>query len=152
MNRLSSIAVTVALVWIAVEPDPAGAQSRYSAQVEFQFSLIRAFAESVEFSQVHKPILSSLRDDAEESQTISLEGDMECRIMALCDADCSDVDLFVVDPSGREVGSDTGSSDAPIVSIRTVEGGEYQVRVRMAVCREQPCYYGIAAFGRTGRR
>ena len=151
MNRVLMTAVAVALTWTAMQGDPASAQSRYTSQVEFQFGIVRAFAESVDFPQVHKPVFSSLRDDAEESVTVSLEAGMACRIIALCDADCSDVDIFVTDPSGQEVGSDTGSSDAPVVSVQTSVEGDYQVRVRMAACSTEPCYYGVAVFGSAGR-
>jgi len=138
---------TVFLAGSAVLSPVARAQN-YSSQVQFQFRIIRTFAESVGYQEAHKVLLSSLRDDAEETQNLQLEGGWEYRVMGLCDNDCSDIDLFVNDPSGTQVGSDTGESDAPIVNFTAPRDGRYQVRVRMAACRNQPCYYGVAAFGK----
>lgn len=147
MSRFRPTTPWVALAWIGILALPVGAQSNYTAQVEFQFRIVRTFAESVGFDQVHKPVFSSLRDDQEKTTPLALRAGHECRIMALCDADCSDLDIVVTDPSGTEVGSDTGLNDAPIVGFRVEEDGEYTVRVRMAACHTEPCYYGIAAFG-----
>jgi hypothetical protein len=146
--RFARLSLPVAVLAGSAILSPAARAQNYSSQVQFQFRIIKTFAESVGYQEAHKVLLSSLRDDAEETQNLQLEGGWEYRVMGLCDADCSDIDLFVSDPSGTQVGSDTGTSDAPIVNFSAPRDGRYQVRVRMAACSNQPCYYGVAAFGK----
>jgi hypothetical protein len=68
---------------------------------------------------------------------------------AWCDADCSDVDIQVLNGAGAVVASDMGTSDQPVVSVAASRvGSSGTVRVRMYNCTTAPCYYSIAMFSR----
>lgn len=67
--------------------------------------------------------------------------------VSVCDTNCSDVDLEVIDQNGRVVGSDTEADDFPLVPFRASYTGTYYVRVKMYTCSSSRCNYRVATFG-----
>ncbi|MBB3911230.1 hypothetical protein [Sphingomonas desiccabilis] len=63
-----------------------------------------------------------------------------------CDADCSDMDLEVVDQNGYLVVADTTDDDVPIVAFYPDPGVEYTVNAKMFSCSSNRCYYSVATF------
>jgi hypothetical protein len=89
-----------------------------------------------------------------ESESLSLE--LEGRaggyaIIAVCDADCDDVDLFLSNLYGEIVSSDDEPDDTPLVTVPAGRPGvrmKYRIKVSMESCKSSPCYYGIGIFDR----
>jgi hypothetical protein len=123
-------------------------ESRYEGQVRYYLNLVKTFAETVGYRSTHEYHIGSLRDDQTDSYTVSFDGGWEYRIISLCDVDCSDIDLYLDDGSGRQVDSDEGTSDAPILELSPRGTERYTIRVRMYECKQDPCYYGVGVFGR----
>jgi hypothetical protein len=67
-------------------------------------------------------------------------------VLGVCDQDCSDVDLTVYDRAGTVVARDLLTDDYPVVKWSAAYSGEYRLRVSMAACRVNPCYYGVQLF------
>lgn len=61
------------------------------------------------------------------------------RVLGACDANCSDVDLYVTGPDGAEIGSDTLLDDYPVVEIPNTAGGVYTIRIAMPGCSADTC-------------
>lgn len=70
------------------------------------------------------------------------------RVFAVCDNDCSDVDLELYDASGAFVGRDISVNDQPFVEIVPSQDGIVYARIWLAACESEPCYVG----GRVYRR
>jgi hypothetical protein len=65
-------------------------------------------------------------------------------IYAVCDGDCTDLDLALLDSSNQDVfQADEEDDDHPMISFVNDTAGEYRVRVTMAACNAVPCVYGI---------
>ncbi|HUG40101.1 MAG TPA: trypsin-like peptidase domain-containing protein [Longimicrobiales bacterium] len=69
----------------------------------------------------------------------------EYRAIAVCDNDCSDVDLMVTDEGGEVLGMDVLDDDVPIVDFKT-PGGRVGLSVKMIRCETNVCYYGVQLF------
>lgn len=67
-------------------------------------------------------------------------------LLAACDQDCSDIDVYVDDSDGTEVASDNELDDVPVVIFSTERNTSYQARVRMYDCSTSICYYGAVLF------
>lgn len=66
---------------------------------------------------------------------------------AVCDFDCSDVDLAVFDAGGSLVGSDNLADDVPVVEFEVKKGGgRYFFAVQMVDCSTGSCGYGFRLF------
>ncbi|WP_159713369.1 hypothetical protein [Sphingomonas sp. AX6] len=90
----------------------------------------------------------SIADDAEARHSIQLTAGTQYAMLGVCDDDCEDLDLEILDPTGRSVAEDEAADDSPIVNFETESAGRYQVVARMADCDAAPCAYGIAAFAK----
>jgi len=100
--------------------------------------------------RTHEPYIGSLRTGAQSSHTLQLNAGTSYQLIGVCDNDCSDFDLRLFDPRGREVASDVLTDDTPVVSWTPRFTGTYTVRAIMTTCSDQPCRYGIGVYGGGG--
>lgn len=64
-------------------------------------------------------------------------------VLGVCDGDCGDVDLEVLDgQTGAVLGSDLEEDDFPVVVFRPEESGRRFVRLILKACRYAPCMIG----------
>jgi len=139
----ASAAPLAALLFLAAA-SPCSAQSWAQlvwSQLESQYSQ----AESDGYSS-RNYIIGRLNDDEDETWTISLFGGNTYRITGACDGDCQDIDLVLLDDDGKELDSDLLVDDAPILNYTVKVTGAYSIRVIMAQCKEDPCYFGLGVF------
>jgi hypothetical protein len=69
-------------------------------------------------------------------------------IVGVCDNDCSDVDLFLLDNSGRVIARDIDYDDTPAIFYRPSRAATFTVRISMVRCSVNPCRFGIALYSR----
>lgn len=67
---------------------------------------------------------------------------------AVCDLDCSDVDVTVTDGAENEVASDVLPDDAPIVEFNVATAQSFHVTVGMVTCSTATCGYGFRLYRR----
>jgi hypothetical protein len=87
-----------------------------------------------------------LANGAEETLSIDLVAGTTYAILGVCDADCSDMDLMLIDAAGRMIAQDILEDDVPILTPEITAGGTYGLRVTMPACSVDPCSYAIAIF------
>ncbi|MCB0704157.1 MAG: hypothetical protein KDC34_02565 [Saprospiraceae bacterium] len=100
------------------------------------------------YSLTHDLEYASLNDGQSDYYSITLRKGYDYKIVAVCDADCGDMDLKIYDENGNLIDSDAESDDTPIVSIIPKWTGEYELWVKMYDCNINPCRFGIAVFGK----
>ena len=61
-------------------------------------------------------------------------------ILGACDQDCTDVDLFLEDGSGAQLGEDTATDDYPIITVTPGRDGPFTARIALVNCSVEPCY------------
>jgi hypothetical protein len=72
--------------------------------------------------------------------TVPLIGGKEYRFLGAGDADTRDLDLQVLDPSGKVVAADEGTAPEAIVNYRPSDSGVYTVKLRLyASDKNQDC-------------
>lgn len=81
---------------------------------------------------------------------LNLKRNKNYRIIAECDAECSDLDLELVDPAGKIVERDTLPDSAPVINIRPPANGAYTARLVMKTCTVAPCYAAARLYHQTG--
>lgn len=67
-------------------------------------------------------------------------------VAALCDDDCTDLDMIVVDSSEDLIGLDTEIDPEPMVAFNVPYRQEYAVVVEMVECAAADCVYSIVFF------
>ena len=127
-----------------------GGQDQWVTQVNRLLNEAARIATSNGLRRTHEPYIGSLRTGASSSHTLQLNAGTAYQLIGVCDNDCSDFDLRLFDPRGREVASDVLTDDTPVLSITPRMGGTYTVRAIMTTCSSQPCRYGIGVYGGRG--
>ena len=98
----------------------------------------------------HNIVTGSL--DAGERETVmaELEGGSSYSLLAVCDNDCTDVDLRVKTRSGTTLDEDLELDDFPLCEISVAGEGTmmFEVEVIMVNCDVEPCRYAVAVFER----
>ena len=96
----------------------------------------------------HNIVTGSL--DAGETGTVmaQLMGGSSYSLLAVCDNDCSDIDLRVKTRSGTTLDEDLELDDFPLCEISVAGDGTmtFEVEVIMVTCDVEPCRYAVAVF------
>lgn len=140
----------LALVAAATVSTEAAAQNQYQQQITQQFTNWAPRFAQQGFQMQGTAFTGSLNDDADESILINLQAGTRYAIAGVCDQDCSDVDLQVFSSDGTKIGEDLQTDDKPVVIFNAGYSGQYRVKVLMATCSTNPCYYGVQVFAGGG--
>lgn len=143
MNARSVLA-TAALSTLAMVS--VQAQNTYQQQIANQFNRMEANMTQRGFVAVGSPTTGSLNNQADESILINLNSGTHYMIRGVCDADCDDVDLQVFSSDGTKIGEDLLTDDIPIVEFNAGYTGQFRVKILMASCKTNPCYYGVQVY------
>jgi hypothetical protein len=93
------------------------------------------------------PYISHLDRQATERIDFQTTKGVSYVLVPVCDQYCSGIDLAVVDEEGVDVEKKEGA--ILLVTPRTID--PVSLRVTMTDCSENPCYYGLAIFRKSGR-
>lgn len=100
------------------------------------------------FQLVGQPYSGSLQQGQSWNVPAELYPGFDYRVIGVCDRDCADLDLVVLDPNGAVITQDTTTTSQPIVGVQPGGVGNFTIQVQMYNCTIAPCYYAIALYGR----
>lgn len=90
-------------------------------------------------------IIGRMDDDDSDTWTVTLTGGNTYKISGACDADCSDLDIEVYEGE-KLVTRDLMVDDVPIVTFNVASTTAIRIKVIMAACSSEPCFFGIGIF------
>lgn len=96
--------------------------------------------------EVENYVVGKLYEDDTDTWTFWLDGGVDYTIVGVCDEDCSDIDLTIIDDDGDVIDEDILEDNFPIVSVSPRRDAAYTIEVDMYECDVEPCYFGIAIF------
>lgn len=151
MNRRPILALLAGLVLL---PATAVAQSTWTRQVQDQLDVAGDVLRPDGYTLVGEPHIDTLDDEMSEDFNVTLEAGVKYMLVGVCDNDCPDIDLRLLDSSGSEVDSDYEEDAFPMVEVTPTRTASYQVHVYMADCSTGTCFYGVGVFaqGSAGAR
>ena len=143
------VGITAISSSLFISPTPVGADDReYVYEVRDQL-IEKAIASGLRgYSLTHDPFMDALAQGRSDYITINLRAGTSYGIVGVCDSDCRDLDIALYDSRGNLIASDLEDDDIPVITINPSRSGTYRVRVNMANCNTNVCYYGIGAFGK----
>jgi hypothetical protein len=133
----------VALLVIAATPAVAVGQQRWQRQVQERVQ--RAIAAVGTPSRLPVVTRSGMlnTDETASFQTTLAEG-TSYAIVAVCDDDCSRLQLTLLTASGSEIAKERNSESLPTLHFTAGTTTPYGIRVAMEGCRWNPCWYAVA--------
>lgn len=90
-------------------------------------------------------VIGRMGEGKVDSWTLNFEKGTNYRIVGACDKDCADLDIEILDGSDV-VTRDVLDDDAPVVSFSPKASGTLRVKVTMAKCTDEPCFFGFGIF------
>ncbi len=136
----------IVLAALAFTPLQVAAQSQWEQQVLEQIRTASELFAPEGWAMVGDAQLGSLHDEASEDFNVTLHAGVSYILVGVCDNDCPDVDLMLLDDSGNEVDSDYETDAVPIVEVTPFRTQSYRVHVYMADCTSGPCFYGVGIY------
>ncbi|HEX2208656.1 MAG TPA: hypothetical protein VHG93_13300 [Longimicrobium sp.] len=116
---------------------------------EYDRTVFARLEEMEEMAGLRRPThhvwLSRLAHGAAGRTSMRVEGGMRYTLVAVCDADCNDVDLRVLD-GGRVLAQDVGAEGEATLQLSPARSGTLTVEAVMASCRHSPCRFAVAAY------
>lgn len=127
----------------AAASDSNSSNTNYDGQVSAQLDRFEEVAVGQNFRRLFRSPMLHMNKDAVENYTVTLTRGINYKIGGVCDNDCPDMDIKLLDPSGREVASDVLTDSVPIIDFKPTQGGAYTVRAIMYNCTSNPCSAGL---------
>ena len=144
---MSSRSCALVLVGLSVAV-AALAGDAWDEQCREQLSLAGAALASQGYELTHQLYTGKLDSGAKKTLGIALEKGRQYALVGVCDEDCKDLDLVLLDLDDEEVDSDVELDEFPMVEVEVTDAGDFKVKVLMADCRNDPCSYGIGVFAK----
>lgn len=125
---------------------PTFAQNEHQDLVRALLDAAESLARSNGYNSSHDRYSGSLNQGQEKRVTLDLDPGTSYMIIAQCDGDCSDIDLWLYDENNNLIDEDVMTDDTPIVQVTPVRPARFTIRARMVTCNVEPCYYGIGVY------
>ncbi len=100
------------------------------------------------FREVGDANRGALGSDRAVTIPVTLQDGIEYKVVGVCDLDCFDLDLALLDPMGVEVASDFMEDDIPFLALVPDTTAEYRIEVIMVACGVEPCSFRVATYAR----
>jgi hypothetical protein len=100
------------------------------------------------FTPSHDPSFGVLKATAREDITADMDAHTTYVAVAVCDNDCSDVDLGIAGPDGKVLQRDVRDKDTATVVFTPTSTDRYSIRVLMSACSQEPCYYSVVLYSK----
>lgn len=146
MRFRSALTVPVLLAGLFFHT-PAFAQNEYEQFVEEQIEELCDYI-WCDFLDHVTNFTGSAAEGSSGSHSLEITAGDGYLIYAVCDQDCDDLDLFLYDPSGSLVASDSSAQahdDFPTASaefeFEAPSSGTYRLEVKIYGCATSTCYY-----------
>ena len=135
-------AILVLLAILAM-PSAMPGQQRWERQVQERVQRAVAAVATSSPSAVVKGSGMLNTSEASSFKTTLIQG-TSYAIVAVCDDDCSRLQLTLLSPSGSDLAKERNSESLPTLHFTAQATAVYGIRVVMEGCRWNPCWYAIA--------
>ena len=121
---------------------------QYTEQVKAQLIAIKMVGLSEGWEETHNDRFDSMGEGSSDSFSFTLRKGLSYKVFAVCDEDCSDLDLTLYDENQRVIAKDNSSDSMPVVGVTPSWSGRFSLGVRMYSCGSDICFYGISIIGK----
>jgi hypothetical protein len=142
MIRVPTAGVLLALFGLPATAWPQGTRWQRQVRAQLDRTVAALRGNSPESAQVMQ--VGPLNTEESDSFVVELKAGTAYDIVGACDEDCTQLDLRLSNGAGSDMAVDRAGENLPAVHFTPSESAVYRVRVTMAACRLNPCWYGVA--------
>lgn len=143
-----ALAAAAALALLLTAPASAQVPDPYARQLAQQLAQAEQLLTQEGYSRVAGPFAGGLGQRLTQRYQVTLRAGQDYRILGVCDARCSDVDLRLFDPRNVMLTEDVLADDIPILTVRPYTTGQHTIEVIMHRCTGAPCYFAFNVYAR----
>jgi hypothetical protein len=101
------------------------------------------------YARTHDAQVGVLNTEESELFAVTLPSGPAYTIVGVCDQDCTSLHLVVLNEAQNyELAAARRANEAPVVHVTPRATARYHVKVIMASCKMNPCWYGVAVYRR----
>ena len=101
------------------------------------------------YRQYDEPRYLNLSEGETYDYEIRLDASQRYNIWGVCDGDCEDLDLRLLDAYGNTIDEDILNDDVPLIDPVAPQSGTYTLQVIMHDCSIAPCKVGVGFFSQS---
>jgi len=100
------------------------------------------------YARAAGPFAGGLPEQRGRRFTVMLRAGQDYRILGVCDHRCGDLDLRVFAPSNQLIAQNVLNDAAPVIHVRPIATGNYDIEAVMASCADAPCWFAFNVYSR----
>jgi hypothetical protein len=140
--------ILISLLFGATLPATATSQGkRWERQVRGQLDRTLSALQGAARAQTRIVSAGPLNTEESDSFDVGLIVGKAYDVVAVCDEDCTGLHLVLSTARGNDMAVDRSSENLPVLHFTPSQSASYRIKVTMAACRLNPCWYGVALRG-----
>ena len=92
------------------------------------------------------PLIGKTKERVEVPFTAKLSSGVSYTILAVCDDNCSDLNLTLKNQKGNKIANDEKQDGISVISFTPTENSNYQITTRPDKCTTEQCEFGMVLF------
>lgn len=100
------------------------------------------------YARAAGPFAGGLPEQRARRFTVMLRAGQDYRIVGVCDHRCGDLDLRLFAANNQLIAQDVLNDAVPVLHVRPVATGNYDIEAVMAHCNDAPCWFAFNVYSR----
>ena len=123
-------------------PDP------YARELAQRLTRAEALLTENGYARAAGPFAGGMPERRARRYTVMLRAGQDYRIVGVCESRCGNLDLRLFAANYQLVAQDVLRDAVPVIHVRPVATGNYDIEAIMAQCNEAPCWFAFNVYSR----
>jgi len=135
---------------LAVLSGPAAAQvpDPFARELAQRLSRAETLLTENGYARAAGPFAGGLPERRARRFTVMLRAGQDYRIVGVCESRCGNFDLRLFAANNQLIAQDVLRDAVPVIHVRPVATGNYDIEAIMAQCSEAPCWFAFNVYSR----
>ena len=100
------------------------------------------------YARAAGPFAGGLPERRARRYTVMLRAGQDYRIVGVCESRCGNLDLRLLAANNQLIAQDVLRDAVPVIHVRPVATGNYDIQAIMTQCNEAPCWFAFNVYSR----
>ena len=123
-------------------PDP------YAREVAQRLTRAEALLTENGYARAAGPFAGGMPERRARRYTVMLRAGQDYRIVGVCESRCGNLDLRLFAANNQLIAQDVLRDAVPVIHVRPVATGNYDIEAIMAQCNQAPCWFAFNVYSR----
>lgn len=123
-------------------PDP------YARELAQRLARAEALLTENGYARAAGPFAGGMPEQRARRYTVMLRAGQDYRIVGVCESRCGNLDLRLFAANNQLIAQDVLRDAVPVIHVRPVATGNYDIEAIMAQCGEAPCWFAFNVYSR----